>query len=164
MMRKIVKRCEKLSFFGVVGADNTVTYHRMKGFNEIAVSKNPKEYTRQYVDEEFEQSDVVGYSPSIAFSFDQFADDAVHCDLADIAERELVGDGAIRSVIVVDLSREDGSEGSHPAVKRDFCVVCQNEGNSMDAYTYSGSLRVKSEKVFGTASSSDDWQTCQFAE
>jgi len=162
-MRKVVKRCEKLTFFGVVGENDVLTYHRMKGFNEIAVSKNPLEYVRQYVDEEFEQSDVVGYSPSISFSFDQFADDAVHRDMAEIAERELVGDAAIRSIIIVDLSREE-ADGKHPAVKRDFSVICQTEGNSMEAYTYAGNLKVKGEKIFGTASSEDGWQTCVFAE
>lgn len=160
-MNKIVKRSDKLAFFGVADAEGTVTYYRMKGFNEIATKKGPIEYSRQYVDQEFEQSDVVGYSPSISYSFDQFEDDAVHMDLASIAERELVGDKAVRSIIMVDLSRKEEDE-SCPAVKRDFAVICDSEGNSMDAYTYSGNLKVKGEKVFGKASSADDWMTCTF--
>jgi len=85
----------------------------------------------------------------------------VHMDLAGIAERELVGDKAVRSIIMVDLSRK-GEDESCPAVKRDFAVICDSEGNSMDAYTYSGNLKVKGEKVFGKASSADDWMTCTF--
>jgi len=34
----------------------------------------------------------------------------------------------------------------------------------MEAYKYSGTFRVKGEKVFGTAESTDDWQTCTFKE
>ncbi len=160
-MNKIVKRSDKLAFFGVPDTEGKITYYRMKGFNEIATQKGPIEYSRQYVDQEFEQSDVVGYSPSISYSFDQFEDDAVHSDLAGIAEKELVGAAAVRSVIMVDLSRT-GEEGVCPAVKRDFAVICDSEGDSMDAYTYSGNLKVKGEKVFGTAVSSDDWMTCIF--
>ncbi len=162
-MNKIVKRSDKLAFFGVTDAQGAVTYHRMKGFNEIATQKGPIEYSRQYVDQEFEQSDVVGYSPSISYSFDQFEDNAVHGDLVQIAEHELVGSKAVRSIVMVDLSRVD-AEGGCPAVKRDFAVICESEGDSMDAYTYSGALKVKGEKVFGTATSADDWETCSFTE
>ena len=162
-MNKIVKRSDKLAFFGVVNAEGTICYYRMKGFNEIATQKGPIEYSRQYVDQEFEQSDVVGYSPSISYSFDQFEDNEVHSDLVKIAEHELVGAEAVRSIVMVDLSRAD-AEGSCPAVKRDFVVVCESEGDSMDAYTYSGALKVKGEKVFGTANSTDEWETCNFNE
>ena len=34
-------------------------------------NKNPKEYARQYVDSPSEDTDVVGYSPSIDYSFDR---------------------------------------------------------------------------------------------
>lgn len=162
-MNKIVKRSDKLTFFGVKDAEGAVTYHRMRGFNELTVQKGPIEYSRHYIDEEFEQTDVVGYSPAISYSLDQFTDDAVHNDLAAIAEQELVGDSAIRSIIMVDLSRK-AAGGSCPAVKRDFAVICDTEGDSMDAYTYSGTLKVKGEKVFGNAVSQDDWMTCEFSE
>ena len=58
-MKKIFKRCDKLAFYGVKSEDGEVTYKRMTGFTEITTSKEPKEYKRQYVDEEFETSDVV---------------------------------------------------------------------------------------------------------
>lgn len=40
------------------------TYTRMTGFTSMSESKNSTEYSRQYVDEASERSDVVGYSPS----------------------------------------------------------------------------------------------------
>lgn len=163
-MHKIVKRSDKLAFYGIVGEGDSVTYHRMKGFSEIATKKGAIEYSRRYVDEAFEQSDVVGYSPSISYAFDQFEDNPVHEDLVKIAEQELIGDSAVRSIIMVDMSQADDGTTEYPAIKRDFSVICDAEGNSMEAYTYSGNLKVKGEKIFGSVTSADGWETCHFTE
>ena len=158
-MAEIVKRCKKLAFYGVPGGDGTVTYKRMKGFDEITTSKNPMEYSRQYVDEEFEQTEVVGYATSIAFAFDLFTDYAVHADIASIFDDEKTGEDAVRSIIMVDISKEGGL-----AVKREFSVIAESEGDGKEAYKYKGSFRAKGEKVIGTASSADGWQTVTFEE
>ncbi|MBR5155162.1 MAG: hypothetical protein IKW62_01595 [Clostridia bacterium] len=161
-MSAVVKRCKKLAFYGVPQAEGdmvTYTYYRMKGFDDITTSKNPREYSRQYVDEEFEQTDVVGYNPSISFGFDRFSDDAVHNDLVDIFNQEKVGAEAVRPIIMVDLESDEKS-----AIMRDFSVIAESEGSGTDLYKYSGSFRVKGEKVYGTAMSEDEWQTCNFAE
>ena len=65
----MIKRCEKLAFMEVTEGSSTV-YKRMTGFTELSVSKNPKEYTRKYVDEFSERNAVVGYSPSISYKMD----------------------------------------------------------------------------------------------
>ena len=160
-----VKRSDKLAFYGVKSG-STTTYYRMKGFTDISGSKNPKEYTRQYVDEEFEQSDVVGYSPSFSYGFDQHKGNEVHNDIIKIHDDELVHGDAVRSIIFVDLTTEavDGTDKTADAKMRDFAVIADSEGGSLDAYTYTGTLKVKGEKVNGTATSNDDWQTCTFAE
>ena len=159
-MTAVVKRCKKLAFYGVpVASGDGYTFYRMKGFDDITTSKNPKEYSRQYVDEEFEQTDVVGYNPSISFGFDRFLGDEVHDDMIEIFNLEKVGADAVRPIIMVDME----SEGK-AAIMRDFAVIAENEGSGTDLYKYSGSLRVKGEKVFGTCSSDDDWETCVFTE
>ena len=160
-MGELTKRHEKVAFYGVpskTGSNTTYTYHRMKGFDEISTSKNPKEYSRQYVDEEFEQTDVVGYTPTISFGFDKFKDDAVHTDIAAMFDEEKTGSDAVRPIIIVDMTN------SNSAIKRDFAVVADTEGDGTDAYTYSGEFRAKGEKIFGTATSADDWQTVTFTE
>ncbi len=161
-MSEIIKRCKKLAFFGVP-AENSgetgYTFYRMKGFDEISTAKNPKEYSRQYVDEEFEQTDVVGYTPSISFGFDRFSDDAVHSDIIGIFDEEKVGADAVRPIIMVDLADSENS-----AIKRDFAVIAESEGNGLETYKYSGTFRVKGEKVMGKAQSDDNWQTCTFVE
>lgn len=161
-MSTVVKRCKKLAFYGVPAGDGETgayVFHRMRGFDEITTSKNPREYSRQYVDEEFEQTDVVGYNPSIAFGFDRFAEDAVHNDIIGIFDEEKVGGDAIRPIIMVDLESDEKT-----AVKREFAVVAESEGSGVDLYKYSGSFRVKGEKVAGTAASDDNWLTCTFME
>lgn len=159
-MAKLIKRSDRLAFYGVTSENGTV-FHRMKGFTEISVSKNPKEYTRQYVDEEFEQSDVVGFSPQISFAFDCYSDNPVHADIVSITDKELLGSEAVRSIIIVDLTNGDETSGYY-AIKRDFSVIPDAEGNDNDAYTYSGNLKVKSEKIFGKAKSNDDFETVTF--
>lgn len=161
-MSAVVKRCKKLAFYGVpITTEGVESYkfYRMKGFDDITTAKNPREYSRQYVDEEFEQTDVVGYNPSISFGFDRFTDDAVHDDIVSIFNEEKVGADAVRPIIMVDLESENNS-----AIKRNFSVIAENEGSGVDLYKYTGSLRVKSEKIAGTAISDDDWQTCSFVE
>ncbi|MBR5808749.1 MAG: hypothetical protein IKY39_01410 [Clostridia bacterium] len=60
----MVKRSEKVAFMQVVDGDKAV-YKRMTGFTEFAVSKNPKEYSRKYIDEDIERSEVIAYSTAI---------------------------------------------------------------------------------------------------
>ena len=161
MADKLVKRHQKLAYYGVVGESATV-YHRMHGFTDLAKSSNPEEYNRRYVDEEHERSDVVGYSPSFSYGFDQFEDNAVHADIAKIADEELTGDEAVREIIIVDMTQDGTAENSKKAVKREFSVIPDSEGDTTDAYTYSGTLKVYGKKVAGTATSADDWETITF--
>ena len=93
-------RYSVVAFYGIKGSGDTstVTYHRMQGFTTLTTSKNPKEYTRQYVDEDHEQTDVVGYSPSIAYTFDRYAGNAVQDDIVRITNQELTGNDALAAV------------------------------------------------------------------
>ncbi len=158
---KLVKRCQKLAFYGVKDNDNVV-YHRMSGFTAFSKKSQPKEYKRQYIDEEFERNDIVGYSASFSYEFDRFDGNPVHDDMATIADRELTGTDAMRTVIVVDLMQD--KDGAFMAIKRNFAVIPDSEGGSVEAYTYSGSLKAAGDKVFGHAVSEDNWQTITFSE
>ena len=155
----IVKRSKVLPFYAADGSQ----FVRMTGFTQASVNRSPIEYSRQYIDEEFKRNDVVGYDTAMSFSFDLFEDNAVHSDIANIAENEYVGSDAVREIVTVDLSSED-ENGSCKAVKRSFSVMVENEGDGTEAYTYSGSFKASGEKVFGRASSDDNWQTCTFTE
>ena len=156
----MIKRSEKLAFMEVTENSETVL-RRMTGFTELSVSKNPKEYSRKYIDEIVERTSVVGYSPSISYKFDYEPDNSVHKEFAEIADMELTGDAAIKSIIIVDLTATDGLNGCK-AIKRDFSIIPSNEGDDTDTYTCSGSMKAIGEIQTGTAISEDDWQTIEF--
>ena len=160
-MSRLVKRSEKIPFYGVSGDSGVITYHRMTGFTTAAVNKNPSEYTRQYVDEDFERSDVVGYSPVIEYMFDMYTENPVHLDIAEIADREHLGSDAVRSIVTVDFSKPEN--GGYFAVRRKFSVIPDGEGEASGAYQYSGTMKAAGEKEFGTAKSDDDGKTVVFA-
>lgn len=161
MSEKLVKRSDKIAFMNV-GTLEAPDFQRMCKFTEIATSKNPAEYSRQYVDEEGETTDVTGYSEEKSYAFDQYSGNEVHEKIAKITDDELTGDDATVEVLVVDKSKVDG-EGFE-ARKRKYAVVPDSDGDSTEAYTYSGSLKAKGafEKV--TATISADGKTATITE
>lgn len=155
--RKLVDRAKKVAF-AKVGE----THKRMRGFTSLSTSKNPKEYTRQYVDELFETTDVVGISASMEFGFDQYTNDEVHALFVDIIDNEKIGSDALVEIVVVDFTKQSGA--GYEATKRNWSVIPNTEGGSLDAYTYEGTLRVNSSLVKGTATTTDDWLTAVWAD
>ena len=151
---EIIARHRILAFYGVPDSSGNVTYHRMKKFTQFTHSKNPIEYSRQYVDEPFQQTDVVGFSPSYDYAFDRHRNLAVQTDIVKITNGELIGDDAVRTIIVVDTS-----DPSATAYKRDYAVIPSSEGDNINIYTYSGSFKARGEKTEVTVSTSDGYQT-----
>ena len=160
--RKLVKRSDKVSFFGNMGT-GTETFNRMRGFTTLNGSKNPSEYSRRYVDEEFETTDVTGYSPSIEFGFDQYSGDLVHDEMVDILDGEKTGTEARRNIVTVDFSQPiSGQEGTYKATKREYAIIGDSDGDSMDAYTYSGTFRATGSRIEGTATLNTDSSVATF--
>ena len=155
-LKKLVQRSDKVAFMKV-----NEKWHRMKGFTSLSMKKNPKEYSRQYVDELFETTDVVGISAATDFAFDQYKGDKVHDFLVDMIDNEKIGTQATVEILVVDFTRPtDAPTGDEFfAKKRSYSVIPSSEGDSMDAYTYSGSFKVKSKAEEVKVKSTDDWQT-----
>jgi len=162
MARTLVKRSDKVSFLGCV-ENGTETFNRMRGFTSLSGSKNPSEYSRQYVDEEFETTDVTGYSPSIDFAFDEYTEDEVHDELVTILDGEKTGTEARRNIVTVDFSKPV-TGGGYEAVKREFAIIGDSEGDSTDAYTYSGTFRSTGSRIEGTATVNSDGSVATFTE
>lgn len=154
MKKRLVQRSDKVAF-----AEVEDVFYRMEGFTTLSTSKNPKEYTRQYVDQLFETTDVVGISAAIEFGFDQFRNDKVHEFVVDIIDNEKIGTDATITILVVDFTSPGTTEGEFKAQKRDYSIIPNTEGGSLDAYTYEGSFKVKSNKEDVIVTSTDDWQT-----
>lgn len=151
-MDTILKRSDKKAFYGIPasGGSGTPTFTRMRGFTEFSISRNPTEYSRRYVDEDSERTDVTGYSMSCSYAFDEFSGDEVHADIIAITDGEKVGADAQRDIVLVDFSKT-AAGGGYEAVKRTFSVIADSEGDSTDAYTYSGNMRATGAVIKGTA-------------
>ena len=149
--QKIIKRSERLSFMDTTG--DGVSFARMTKFMSLKGSKNPKEYSRQYVDMDVESSDVVGYAPAIEYSFDRHTDTP--------ADDELLGTDTYVDIVTVDKFAVD-SKGNAPARKRTYSVVADSEGDGTDALIYSGNFKAVSEITEGYATTADEWQTITF--
>lgn len=158
----MIKRSEKLAFMEVDDGENKI-FKRMTGFTEFSLSKNPKEYSRKYIDEDMERSEVVGYSPAISYKFDTDPANSVHQFLTKVADHELLGEKAECNIIVADLSSLD-AQGGAKAIMRKFSIIPQNEGDDKDTYTVSGSFRAAGAKTFGIVTTTDEWQTVTFVE
>ena len=152
------KRSDIVAFYGIKD-----TFHRMRGFTEGSISKNPKEYSRQYIDEDGEQTDVVGYSPSMSYAFDSYVGNLVHEDIAQIADDELVGLDAVRTILIVDTTSKGTGGNAYKAIKREYAVVPDTEGDGTDAYTYSGTLKAKGPKEDVKVTTTDDFMTVELA-
>ena len=159
--RTLVKRSDKVSYFGNIGT-GTETFNRMRGFTTLSGSKNPIEYSRQYVDEEFETTDVVGYSPSVEFGFDQYANDVVHEEMVSILDSEKTGTEARRNIVTVDFSSPTQNSGEYEAVKREYAIIGDADGDGTDAYTYTGTFRATGKRIEGTATLSSNNSIASF--
>ena len=161
---KLVKRSGKVAFMDTEGSG--ANFDRMTKFTEISKSKNATEYSRNYVDEDGEITDVTGYSEEISYAFDLYQGNKVHEKIVKITDDELTGDEALVDILQVDLSKtvSGGGERKYEARKRSYAVVPDTEGDSTDAYTYSGTFRKNSAFVKGTATLSEDGKTATFTE
>lgn len=146
---KMVQRHQRIAFMNT-GTSEAPAFTRMKKFTNMTSNKNPKEYGRQYVDELSEDTDVVGYSPSIEYTFDRHTNTPVHDKIAKIHDGELVGNDALVEILVVDLFTADAS-GKCEARKRTYAVIPSADGDRTDALVYSGSFKCKSAIETGKA-------------
>lgn len=156
---QLVKRSRKLAFMDV-STTAIANFLRMTKFTEISKSKNPTEYSRTYVDEDGETTDVTGYSEEISYNFDQHVGNLVHKKLADIADDEKTDSDALVDILQVDLT--EPMQGGYKARLRTYSTVPDADGDSTDAYTYSGTFRKNSNMTIGVAKLSSDGKTATF--
>ena len=152
-MEKLVKRSGKVAFMDV-STTQIPNFLRMRKFTEISKSKNSTEYSRTYVDEDGEVTDVTGYSEEISYAFDLYSGNLVHEKIVKITDDELTGDEALVKIIIVDFSKPSGS--GYEARLRTYSTVPDTEGDSTDAYTYSGAFRKNSKMTKGIATLNSD--------
>lgn len=150
---QLVKRSRKVAFMDV-STTSIANFLRMTKFTEISKSKNPTEYSRSYVDEDGEVTDVTGYSEEISYNFDLHVGNLVHEKLVDITDNEKTEADALVRILQVDFTKPKGS--GYEARLRTYSVVPDSEGDSTDAYTYSGAFRKNSNMTIGIATINAD--------
>lgn len=125
-------------------------YHLMgEGFTDLSESKNPKEYSRQYVHERTERTDVTGYAPSIGYSADVYDDNPVVSELVAVSDQELVGSAAQRNFVSVNLWKRVGAD-TYEAFRRKWAVIPDGKGDGTDALIYTGNLKAVGDFEKGT--------------
>ena len=156
---ELVKRNGKVAYMDV-STTTIANFLRMTKFTEISKSKNATEYSRTYVDEDGEVTDVTGYSEEISYAFDLYKGNLVHQRLVNITDNELTGNDALVKILQVDFSKPVGS--GYEARLRTYSVVPDTEGDSTAAYTYSGAFRKNSGFTIGVATITEDGMTATF--
>ena len=154
----LVMRTGKLAFYK---CRTDAFFRRMEGFTELTNAKGTKEYTRQYIDEDFERTDVSGYSPEKSYAFDRYKHNAVLDDIIYITENELIGQAMVRQILVLDMTTEtvEGSCRKAKGKVRHWAVVPDTDGDTTDCMTYSGTFKCRGEMTDVIATSYDNWQT-----
>lgn len=139
--QKLVNRSQRVAFMNTDASGDSQKFERMTGFTSMTNSKNPKEYARQYVDEDSERADVVGYAPSIDYSFDRHSNNPVHERIATIHDGEKLGNDTHVDIVVVDLFKKSPTNEKYYAIKRTYAVIPDSDGDGTDALIYSGSFK-----------------------
>ena len=142
---QVYNRADIVNFMGL--DINATTFQRMKGFTDNGKSMNSTTYDRRYVDEKTERSDTIAYATAIAYSFDRMYGNVVHNIITKIHDDELTGE----IVPIVTVNFNEPVEGGYKAKFRLWSVAPESDGDSTDAYTYSGSFKANGSMIEGVA-------------
>lgn len=156
-MGKLYNRADIVNFMKV---GSETTYTRMTGFTEAGESSNVETYERRYVDEKTKRKDVVGFAKEIGYGFDREVGDALHDDLANINDKEMVGE--TREIVTVNFNDPGTTTGTFKARKRTYSIIPNAAGDGTDAYQYSGTFAAQGDIIEGTASSADKFKSVTF--
>ncbi len=153
MANDLIMRYQWEAYMGCLtagtGGATTETFNLIgEGFTSFPENKNPKEYSRKYVNYKTEKTDVIGYAPSIEYSADCISDDPVVQEIVKIHDGELVGNDTHRNVITVN--RWEESDGVCPAYKRAYAIIPGNKGDGTDALVYTGAMKAVGDIIPGT--------------
>lgn len=150
-MATLITRDQWQAYYGIPGDSGAVTYNLMgEGFTSLVESKNPSEYSRRYIHEKTERSDVTGFAPSMAYSCDVYSGDPVIDDILKITDGEVIGSAAQRDIVAVNLWEKGTTDGTYVAYKRTYSVIPNSKGDGTDALITSGNLKAAGESVKGT--------------
>lgn len=146
----LVLRCQWESYMEC-DPEGDATYNLIgEGFTTFPESKNPKEYSRKYVNYKTEKTDVIGYSPSIAYSCDVITGEPCVEEIVEITDGEYVGTATHRKIVSVNCWEETENDGEYKAVMREYAIIPDGKGDGTDAMIYTGTMKAVGDKIEGT--------------
>lgn len=150
MANKLVMRNEWAAYAEVEGTEGKAYALIGEGFTSLTESKNPREYSRQYVHEKTERTDVTGYASSLAYTCDTYSEDPVIQHIVKVTDNEYVGTEAqIKVCSVNKWVTIGGVSGTYEAYERTYAIIPDAKGDGTDALVYSGTLRAVGDSVKG---------------
>lgn len=119
-----------------------------EGFTQLTESKNPQEYSRKYVSDKTQRTDVTGFAPQYDYTTDYIDGDPVVQEIAYITDNELVGTDARRNIVSVNMW-SDPSGVACAAKKRAYAIIPNQKADGTDALVYTGSMKAAGDFVDG---------------
>lgn len=153
MANKLAMRKDMATYMNTAatGADPKVWSLMGTGFTELELSMNPTEYSRQYVNESTERTDVIGYATAYSYNADIYTEEPPIVKIDDITSREKLGtDAKVEAVTVLLYRPVEDKAGEYEAFLRDFNVIPDAKGPGVEALTLSGELRAAGDQTEGT--------------
>lgn len=134
---------------------STASYELIgEGFTSLTEAKNAKEYSRQYIHEYTERTDVVGYAPTLSYSVDAHTENNVIAKIIAVTDHELTGADAQVDIVCVNLFEATETTNVYSAYQRKWAIIPDGKGDGTDALIYTGSLRAVGDITPGTFNTS----------
>lgn len=150
VVSKLVSRSELRSYMNTGTADSAKYMLIGEGFTNLAESKNPIEYSRHYIHEKSERTDVTGYAPSVDYSVDTYTNNAVIKRIKDITDKELTGSDAQVEIVSVEMFADgEVNKAACTAYKRTYAVIPGGKGEGTEALIYTGTFKAVGDIVPG---------------
>lgn len=149
---RLVKRAELQSYMDVSATSTAQLELIGEGFTSLTETKNAKEYSRQYIHEYTERTDVVGYAPTLAYSVDAHTNNNVIAKIQKVTDEELTGSDAQVNIVSVNTFDTTGSGENVvcTAYRRKYAIIPDGKGDGTDALIYTGSFRAVGDIEKGT--------------
>lgn len=144
----LIKRSQWRAFMNTGTSASPVFNLMGEGFTQLDESKNPVEYSRKYIHEDSERTDVVGYAPSLDYSVDTHSGEPAIEKIVDVHENEYTGNDAQVEIVSVNMFEAGASSGSYVAYKRTYAIIPGSK-NGDNALVYSGTFKACGDKVKG---------------
>ncbi|MBO5649451.1 MAG: hypothetical protein J6S76_06005 [Clostridia bacterium] len=141
----LITRSAMRSYLSVDGVYNEIG----EGFTDFTENKNPREYSRRYIHESTERTDLVGFAPSVTYAFDVCDADCVQEHLLKMTMEEEVGADARVTVVTAFLYRPGEREGCVRAIRRAYTVCPARLGSGTEALICSGTMKACAEAEVG---------------